>query len=70
MQEIIRQPAPPKRAHKSRLTPKLKNLPIDPSTGIKLDRATANCLRSYAQYHDWKIIQQKDGDNTIIWRVG
>ena len=70
MQEIIRSPAPPKRLRTLRLTPELKALPIDPETGVKVDLETAKCLRSYARYHGWDIIQKRDGDHLIIWRIG
>lgn len=70
MQEIIRQPAPPKRVRTVRLTPELKALPIDPETGVRVDYETAKCLRSYARYHGWDIIQKSDGATVIIWRIG
>ena len=69
MQEI-RKPAPPKRVRVMRLTSKLKALPVDHDTGIRLDFDTARCLREYGVYHGWKVVQLKDGDHIIIWRVG
>lgn len=68
--QTIRQPAPPKRLRTFRLTPKLKALPIDPDTGIKLAPETARCLREYGVNHGWKVVQKRDGDHVIIWRVG
>lgn len=68
--QTIRRQAPPKRVRTFRLTPKLKALPIDPDTGIRLDFDTARCLREYGVYHGWEVVQKRDGDHVIIWRIG
>lgn len=68
--QTIHRPAPLKGTRVKRLTPALKSLPIDQDTGVRLDMDTAKCLKVYARYHGWKVVQQRDGDHLIIWRIG
>ena len=70
MQDLVHQQAPPQRIHVTRLTPELKALPVDSKVGVRLDPDTVKCLRIYAKYHGWQVVQKRDGDSVIIWRIG
>lgn len=69
MQDIIKRAAPPQRIKVNRLTPELKALPIDHRTGIRLDTETAKCLRVFGRARGWTLVQERDGNSVIIWRI-
>ena len=67
--EKIQRQAPALNSKTPRMTDELKNLPVDLETAIRTDLPTALCLRLYAKRKGWKIVQQKEGDSILVWRV-
>jgi hypothetical protein len=72
MQETIKQVAgvaPGVKEWKARLTEGLKNAQVDTLTAFQLDYPTVIAFRAYAIRKGWKIVQRKEGNNYLVWRV-
>jgi hypothetical protein len=61
--------APSPRSHIPRMNDRLRSIPVDTANGWVMDPPTASCLVKYGSRRGWTLVQKRDGDRIIVWRI-